>query len=158
MALSKDVNSYVTLAEAEVYFSDRIDAAAWEEASDDQKSKALVTASLSLNNYDWEGYAISDSQPLAFPRQGSYYEPKIGYEVVLDENVPDRIIKATYELAYHYLNNDGVLDDTGSLKSLGVGTINLDFDHSAGQKSSMVSALISPLLLRGGAKIWWRNN
>ena len=56
MALTKGINSYVNLEEANAYFADRIDVSAWTDASSTLKEQALVTASLYLNNFDWAGY------------------------------------------------------------------------------------------------------
>jgi hypothetical protein len=95
MALEKDVNSYVELEEATEYFEDRVDVAAWDEATDEMKSKALVTATSLLDSFEWTGVVVSESQPLAFPRVGEYFDPRVGYCVNLN-GTPDRIIKATY--------------------------------------------------------------
>ena len=159
MALTKGTNSYVTLAEAEVYFADRLDVSAWNDASDSVKSQALVTASMMLNDYNWTGTAVSDSQTLAFPREGTYFDPLYGSEQTLsDTEVPNRIIQATYELAHHLLNNDGVLDDTGELNSLKVGSITLDFRHSPSTLPLNIKTIFKPLLVNAGAKMWWRAN
>jgi len=158
MALSKGINSYVTLAEASSYFADRLDVSAWTDASDSMKSQALVTASLTLNDQNWTGIAVSESQPLAFPRSGSYFDPRLGIEVSLTDEVPTRIINATYELAYHLLNNDGVLDDTGSLSNLQVSSISLTFQTAPNTIPPTVKRLIKPLLINSGTNLWWRAN
>lgn len=158
MALVKDTNSYVDLAEANLYFGDRLDAAAWEDASDALKEQALVTATSMLDEQRWAGYAVSITQPLAFPRVGTYFDPRLGTEVIFDDTVPNRLIKATYEQAYHLLNNDGLLDITSSIDSLKVGPIELDNIRSAEKQSSTVKNLITPLLVNAGSSMWWRAN
>jgi hypothetical protein len=158
MALVKGTNSYATLEEANTYFLDRLDVNAWTAASDTQKSQALVTATSILDRMDWTGVAISEAQALAFPRSGSYFEPKIGYVIELPAIVPDRIIKATFEQAYHLLNNDGLLDNTGSVNSLQVGTISLDIKTNPSVMPSVVLNLVKPLQSNGGARLWWRSN
>ncbi len=158
MALSKGTNSYVTVAEANSYFENRLDVAAWTEASEAVKAQALVTATSVLNDQKWIGTAISDSQKLAFPRSGSYFDPRLGYEVYLTDEVPDRILNATYEMAYHLLNNDGVLDDTGSVSNLQVGQISLSIKTSASTIPSSVKRLINPLLINAGTNMLWRAN
>ena len=47
MALVKGINSYATVLEADTYFADRIDVAAWTGGSSDQKGQALVLGHLS---------------------------------------------------------------------------------------------------------------
>jgi len=158
MALSKNVNSYVTVAEADSYFLDRLDVAAWSAASETEKAQALITATAVMDDMDWIGYAISDSQTLAFPRNGSYFDPRVGLEVLLDTSIPKRIIVANCELAYHLLNNDGLLDDTGALDSLQIGSISLQKVRSANKIPMSVKRMLKPLLSKGGVSSWWRAN
>jgi hypothetical protein len=158
MALTKNQNCYVTVAEADSYFENRIDVAAWTSASNVQKSQALITATSLLDELKWVGYASVDGQPLAFPRFGSYYDPKTGKDVTLGNTVPERIIKATYELAYHLLNNDGLLDDTGTVTDLSVGQISLNIKSLPNKIPGFVRNLVRPLLEGGGRSIWWRAN
>jgi hypothetical protein len=159
MALAKGVNSYVTVAEADSYFENRLDVAAWSSATPEDKAKALTTATAYLDDLRWIGYAVSDSQLLAFPRTGSYFDPRAGYEVVLDDNeVPTRVVNATFELAYHFLNNDGLLDDTGTVDAIQVGSISLQNVRAASKVPLHVKRLINPLLHNAGSGIWWRAN
>ena len=159
MALKKGTNSYRTVAEADAYFEDRLDVAAWTDADDDQKSQSLVTATAVLDNMDWTGYAVSESQNLAFPRVGTYFDPRLGYDVNFDSvDAPDRINIATYELAYHLLNNDGLLDSSGSVVNLKVGPISLERVSTPSTVPPHVKRLIKPMLVNSGAKQWWRAN
>lgn len=157
MALEKDVNSYVTLTEAEEYFLDRVDVAAWTNAADALKSQALVTATMVLDLQNWSGIAISDSQNLAFPRSGYYIDSKLGKYKEFPTTVPTNIIKATYEMAYHLLNNDGLLDSTGTVDAISIGQISIDIKTGAPRIPSVVKLLIKPYLLRN-QRIWWRAN
>lgn len=158
MALVKNVNSYVTINEANTYFEDRLDVAAWTTASDAQKSQALITATKLLDELNWTGVAVSASQSLAFPRSGTYYDPKIGMEVELTSSIPNRILLGTYELAYHLLNNDGVLDETGSVRDISVGGISLNSIIQTSKIPKTVKSLIKPLQTNSGANLWWRAN
>ncbi len=158
MALGKGVNSYATVAEADAHFEDRLDVAAWSEAAEAEKAKALVTATQYLDGLEWIGTSVSDSQPLAFPRVGVYYDPKLGREVTLTSSVPSRIVTATFELAYHFLNNDGLLDETGSVTNLQISSISLNEVRAPVKFPSFVRTLVKPLLLSGGSKTWWRAN
>ena len=158
MALVKGVNSYATVAEADSYFADRLDVAAWSEASELQKGQSLVTATSILDGLNWIGFAVSDSQALAFPRVGSYFDPRLGMDVAMTSSVPTRVITATYELAYHLLNNDGILDDSGSVVDLQVGAISLKTISSPNKVPQNVNRFIKPLLVNSGTNIWWRAN
>jgi len=157
MALAKGTNSYGTVAEADSYFEDRLDRAAWTNADDDQKAQALVTATSTLDDMSWTGVAVSESQYLAFPRSGSYFDPRIGTEVTLDESeVPTRIVNATFEMAYHYLNNDGLLDNVGSVTDIEVGRITLKNIVKPSSMPSHIQKHITPLLVNGASNTWWR--
>ena len=159
MALAKGTNSYVTVAEADTYFSDRLDVAAWTAADATQKAQALVTASSVLDDLDWTGTAISENQALAFPRSGYYFDPRVGTHIVLETGVvPDRILKATKELAYHLLNNDGILDNTGLIKDLSVGSISLTNVRPPSLIPTGVRRIIKPLQVNSGSNSWWRAN
>lgn len=158
MALAKGTNSYATVLEAETYFGDRLDVSAWEEADDTRKSQALVTATAILDDQPWIGRVASDVQPLAFPRSGSYFDPRIGAQQELSSAVPTRVVNAVYELAYHLLNNDGLLDDTGNVVDLQVGSVQLTTVKNPNLIPASVRRLIRPLLVNAGSNSWWRAN
>lgn len=159
MALTKGSNSYATVAEADAYFGDRLDVAAWTSATELQKAQALVTATSLLNELPWTGVAVSDSQMLSFPRSGVYFDPRLGKDITLAEDqVPTRIVTATYELAYHLLNNDGLLDDTGTVQNLSLGSISLTKVLNANKIPMVVRNLIKPLQYNSGSNFWWRAN
>jgi hypothetical protein len=157
MALAKGINSYVTVEEAEAYFANKLDVAAWTDAPSVQKEQALVTATSLLDNLAWAGKAVEESQSLAFPRVVEYFDPKVG-GYVYNTGTPKRILTATFELAYHLLNNDGLLDETGSVKTLTVGPITLTDVKSAGSIPLLVKNTVRPLLLNAGSNMWWRAN
>lgn len=159
MALVKGTNSYNTSAEANLYFANRLDVAAWTAASEANTDAALVTATSVLDLQTWAGYAVSESQLLAQPRTGTYYEPKLGRTIELDSVMATtRVSSALYELAYHLLNNDGLLDDVGRVDSLSISGISLTKVSGASLLPPIVRSLIKPLLVNGGANLWWRAN
>jgi hypothetical protein len=157
MALIKGTNAYATVAEAEAYFSDRLDVTAWTSASEDRKSQALITATSMLDDLAWNGAATDSSQNLAFPRSGYYFDPRLGITVEMID-IPLRISNACLQLAYHLLNNDGLLDDTGSVINLDVGGIALSRIRNPSKIPSTVKRLIRPLLSNTIANAWWRAN
>ncbi len=157
MALTKGVNSYATVAEADAYFEDRIDVSAWSTADATSKAQSLVTATKLLEDVLWTGTAISESQNLAFPRAGEYFDPRIGTLVTLS-GVPKRITEATYELAHHLLTNDGLLDDIGTVDSISIGSINISHSVKPNKFPHIVKTFIKPLQLNRGASPWWRAN
>lgn len=158
MALVKGTNAYATVAEGDTYLADRLDVAAWVDASAGAKAQALITAADILDRMSWTGYALSESQAMAFPRSGIYFDPRIGSNVVLDATVPTRISNANIELAYHLLNNDGIQDDTGKVLNISVGPIKLDTVISASLIPKNVKLTIKPLLVNQGSNPYWRAN
>jgi hypothetical protein len=156
VTLVKGVNCNVTYEEAVEYFETRLDAAAWDDLTDaDTRSKALVTATLTLDQLNWEGCASDDTQKLAFPRIISYFDPRLGRAVSMN-GTPDRISMATFELAYHLLNNDGLLDSTGEVNDLQLGNITLKSVSNPSLIPSHVRRIIRPLLINGGSRAVWR--
>jgi hypothetical protein len=157
MAVELNVNSYVELDEANAHFENRLDVAAWDEASDELKSKALVSATMLIDSYEWTGIAVSESQPLAFPRVGEYFDPRVGHVVAMS-GVPTKVITATIELAYHLLNNDGLLDDTGGVDSISLGPIQLNKLSTPSKMPSWIHRTLRPLLNNRGSRAWYRAN
>lgn len=151
-------DTYVTLEEANTYFSSRLDAAAWDEATDPLKEQALVTATRSLEKEKWVGVIADFNQSLAWPRVGEFFDPRAGATRPL-EGVPARVKEAQLELAYHLLQNDGVLDESGSVDEVQVGPIKLKGIAQASSSSSIVYSLVSPLLaVKASGAMWWRAN
>ena len=60
--------SYVSLVEANEYFSSRLHADAWAEASDADKEKALAMAAKAIDRQPLIGRKTETGQALAFPR------------------------------------------------------------------------------------------
>ena len=103
MALTVGVNSYISVEDADAILSDRLDVAAWVDASLEQKASALITATALLERETWIGQVVDPLQKLAWPRtNGTYFDARLGQSVNLNNTVPNRIVLATVELAYHY--------------------------------------------------------
>ena len=156
MPVQLGTNCFVSNEGAEDYFVGRLDAAAWDTADPAQKDKALVTATRILNDLSWAGYAASSDQLLAFPRFCRYYEPLMGFTVET-VGIPQRIREATCELAYHLLNNDGLLDETGSVSELAVGPVQLNSVKTAKLIPKVVAVRIRPLLSNNVNQVWRAN-
>lgn len=149
-------NSYVSLVDAEAYFADRLDAAAWTEATETQKSQALVTAASSLEQYPWVGSIVDPSQPLAWPRNGQYFDPRSGTMSQLN-GIPSRVTVAQMELAYHLLNNDGLLDETDTVEEVRVGPITVKGVSRSSLKNQTIRSLLTPLLRTDSVAVWRAN-
>lgn len=157
MALIKGQNSYADLNDARTYFENRIDADAWEEASDLKKEQALVSATQALDNLEWIGTAVDPLQTLAFPRVGFFFDKKIGNEVSLNPT-PQRITIACFEMALHLLNNEGLLNSSGNVDSISVGPISLNKIRSSSVIPPMVRNYVKDMLANPVKNAWWRAN
>jgi hypothetical protein len=183
MSLVLGVNSYATLGEADLYFENRIDVAAWLSAADESKEQALVTATAYLDQLSFAGYTTEDSQNLAWPRKGGVSLPSRGRDLVFSSDyvwtdistetnfdtafkqLPyeiQLIKRATAEQAYHLINNDGLFDYTGDTPdTIKVGSITLDGlgrPGSAPERPKIVNKILQPLRGSGAPTAWFRSN
>ena len=139
---SATANSYVTLAEANTYFETVPDSTTWDNKTDDQKKRALLSATRWIDRLNFYGDRCDDGQALKWPRNN--YEVD-NVELVCTA-IPNNIKYAEYELARALANEtdaitgnkgtDGTYEEVklGELEvkyntdSQGVGTINNVFD------------------------------
>ena len=77
--------SYVSLVEANEYFSSRLHADAWAEASDADKEKALQQATKAIDRLPLKGRKTDPSHPLAFPRYPDTVIPTTVKEACCEE-------------------------------------------------------------------------
>lgn len=163
---SATANSYVTLVEADTYHEGVLYSEAWDDATDDEKNRALVTATSMLDVwFEWFGDATTLTQRLFWPRRGvlkpgvsdgqiqsavvnDWHEP---YGHLLDQDVvPDLIKEATSELARNLLIEDRTADSetqTQGLKSLKAGPVALEFTGSGGAKPIPDAVMVKCTLL-----------
>ncbi|MDP4092593.1 MAG: hypothetical protein Q8920_04460 [Bacillota bacterium] len=62
------VNSYISLKDANAYFSERLYSDAWTAANDDTKTQALIMSARKLDGLPLKGNKVHNDQALAFPR------------------------------------------------------------------------------------------
>ena len=139
---SATANSYVTLAEANTYFETVPDSTTWDNKTDDQKNRALISATRWIDSLNFYGDRCDEDQALKWPRNN--------YEVddveLACTAIPKNIKYAQYELARALANEtdaitgnkgtDGTYEEVkiGDMEvkyntdSQGVGTINNVFD------------------------------
>lgn len=115
-----NVNSYVSLDEANTYFSERLGADYWATLEDSQKEKALITATKKIDRLPFTGYKQDPCQPLQFPRY--YYNTCGNKTAIVPQQIKDAVCEeALTELQYLEANSDDVYngalkDDYQSLK------------------------------------------
>jgi len=131
---------YVTLSEAENYFSTVLNTDAWDNSSQNNKLKALMEATRDINRLNFKGVKLSRTQLLEFPRKINRY-PRERFDIVLgadvynitaddpynniphdyscilleDTTIPDDIKIATCLIALEYLEGVDIEEELGNL-------------------------------------------
>lgn len=128
MALVADINSsimnsYVTVAEAAAYFTDRGHGEVWEDV--DNPAAFLISAT---NQLDWfmkyKGSKVSVSQPLEWPRKEVFDSSGLGY--ISTTEIPTRVKHAVFELALASIDADRMADsDMAGLQEVKVGSLKI---------------------------------
>lgn len=119
-------NSYATITEANDYLDNSVRAGAWEFLGDDEKSRALITATRLIDKQCLVGDQTDPDQPLHFPATGVLDHE--GNEVP-DDEVPLGITNAMIELAYELTQNPALesSSNTGSnTKRLKAGSVEIE--------------------------------
>ena len=133
--------SYVSLAEANEYFSDRLHADAWAEAADADKEKALAMATKAIDRQPLKGRKTDLAQEMAFPRYP-------------DTEVPEAIKEACCEEALAILERGNSqrrrLQQEG-VQSFSLGNMSETYAPGAGRGllSQEAKELLRPWLLGG---------
>ena len=125
-------NSYIDIADADDYFEVHTAPTTWDDAAEDDKCRALQTATRMLDaSFEWVGEVASSTQALLWPREDAY-GPN-GFLHLSDE-IPERIRQATAELAQQLLAGNRMADsdtETQGIKRLRVGTgLEIEFKSS----------------------------
>lgn len=104
-------NSYVTLAGANTYFETVPDSSTWTNKTDDQKNRALISATRWIDALSFYGERCTTTQALKWPRD-EYTVDGVDLACTL---IPEPIKVATYELARALVNDtDSIVGTTGT--------------------------------------------
>lgn len=153
-------NSYVSLAEAEAYFANRLNSSVngdWTNdsagvaRSDDVKKAALITATLRIDEESFRGLKTSSAQALKWPRTG-----------VLDEDgneldgatIPSRVKQAVYNCALELLKVDFITEDyLNNFSFFSAGSIQFKqfTQQSAGRLPAEVTRLLRYVMTGGSS-------
>lgn len=112
---SGDVNSesYISVADADSYFSDHGSPSEWTSATTAEKEAALRYATTYLDdNYEWYSSLLTRTQALDWPRN-----PYLDSQSRYISGVPQKIKDATCEMALEHLKDSLNYDDTENIES-----------------------------------------
>lgn len=150
-------NSYISLADAGTYHTDRGNAA-WAAGSDADRTAALIRATFALDGMKaWRGVKASSSQPLVWPRAGAVDDD--GYAVASDA-IPQRLKDAVCEAALLELASAGALtpalDRGGAVTRVKVGPVEEEYSGAASARTAyaVIDGLLRGLCYAGsGVKL-----
>ncbi len=139
-------DSYASLAEADKYLAADFSATAWhDEADEDIRGRALVTASRLLDRQPWVGAKEDEDQTTAWPRTG--------VDGVEDGDIPPQLVEATIVLASLILEGaDTATNPTtqSNIKSQRAGSVAQEFfrpdPKQAGRLPLPVQELLAGLM------------
>ena len=128
-----NANSYISLTDANTYWADYGSPADWDNATDAEKSSALMYATRWLDdNYQWYSLIYKTTQSLGWPRW-SFYDSE--NREIASGAVPQRIKDATCELALAHLKDNLNSVDNEGIKSEKIGDASVTYSSSSNQKS-----------------------
>lgn len=121
-------NTYAALADANAYWADRGNAT-WADATDDEKSSALIQATDYLNGLSWAGRKVA-IRTMAWPRIDVEVD---GYDVGSDE-IPDEVVQACCYMAGEIIGGATPLAATDRpLTKLTAGAVSMEWDAASSQ-------------------------
>lgn len=156
-----DADSYISLSDANSYFTNHGSPSAWDAATDSGKEGALRYAVVWLDNhYNWLGTVVLGTQARAWPRyigwdRWGINEDTLGFQVPYD-SVPQRVIDAQCELALVHLNDalNTVADTSGAeISSIKLDVLALEYvdrTTSYSRKVDFVDKMLKGLVEAGG--------
>ncbi len=131
-------NSYVTIQEADEYFSEKLNADFWKELDNSEKEKSLITAARQIDIQPFIGRKANPEQAMSFPRiiRGKKYE------------VLYRVKAAVCEQVFEMFSNN--FEKSSNVKSVSLGSASITFSDNADfELCSEAKLLLSGLLRRG---------
>jgi hypothetical protein len=143
------VNSYLTLAQASEIAGTRLFASAWTNATDDMRTKAILTATALLDRMRWQGRKLAPSQALEWPRVPE--RCPLGYPLAADIIPP--IVTATVELALHLLSTGELGGGPAIMQQMLGDSMVMHFAHVADEIPKPVRRLIEPYLVVSSANV-----
>jgi hypothetical protein len=145
-----NANTYCTLAEAETYFEARLNITEWTAASDANKNIALTMATRLLDErMQWSGSAYTETQALSFPRYSVYDSNGIVFD---ETTIPQWLINATAEFAFHLLKSDRTAEaGTKGIRYMRVDKIAMSLDKT--DRSGVIPTTVWEMVRYYGTKI-----
>ena len=122
---ASNANSYLTEAESETYFENRLHSENWANVADPEQ--ALITSTHMLDWYmSWKGIKATSAQALEWPRVDVYDSSG---NIIENTVIPSRLKQAVCELALFNVSVDRLADqDIDGYSMMKVGPLTLQSD------------------------------
>ncbi len=151
-------NSYASVADADTYFTERLQATGWTGEDTDDKERALIMATRRIDQEQFQGAKNSSGQALKWPRVAATDDDGEEYGT---STIATPVLHATYELALRLLNDDDdsvdTFADTGleefTMARAGPLDVERNRNFRAGQLPANVRRLLRPVLETSGATV-----
>ena len=139
--LTPDVDSYVTVDEADTYFAEHYGYDLWDPLTEEQKEQALRSAVMKLDlSCRWYGSKCDDDQPLQFPRDVHGCE------------TPNGIKAGQCEIAYLMVTaGTANPDQENELSELTAGPVTLKWNTEPEKVDPLESGIVVDLLSQYGS-------
>lgn len=150
--------SYCTVVDATIYFSNR-NKTAWAALASDAIREGYLRAATDFMEQRyrlaWKGYRKYSTQSLSFPRELVYLEKQANIDTLLSDTiVPNEVKSACAELALKASTyTDGLLpdlEDVISEETIGPITTKYDRRKPISRIYKSIDAMLSPYLKNGG--------
>jgi len=117
-------NCLITQANATTYFNGRLSTDDWTNASTADKDRALIMATVRLEQEEYRGSKVTTAQALKWPRYSTYNDNGDTYAT---DDIPDVVDDACCEMALAILKDPTIMSDSGleGFTSVGVGPLSV---------------------------------
>jgi hypothetical protein len=140
MELIVGTNTYVTLEEANEYFTQFLYNATWTSSDDDVKTRALLSACSILDSgFSWNGEKLDSSQSLEWPRVGEY---GCGNYTAPGE-VPTAIKNAQCLEAQYLIENVDAFQPVEKLKKTKLDVMEVEYFESNYRTKSLIYDIVN---------------
>ena len=145
MVLKLYENTYITLDEAQQYFDERFNSEVWIEAADEDKQKALITASKRIDRLNFIGEKAVRGQEMEFPRTFCAVDA-----AAVPTDVKEAVCEEAIELLAHSGSVHLINQELGIQSvSLGGGSVSYKDIKLGGLLSKEAYKLVSKWLQKG---------
>ena len=138
---SETANSYVTLTEATDYFATSPASSTWTNKTDDQKNRALISATREIDNLVFYGDRCDEDQALKFPRT-NYQVDRVELSC---STIPNNIKYAQYELARALANDTGAITGTtgkdGNFSEVKLGDLQVKYNTDSQGTGAIINIM-----------------